>query len=210
MPTPISNDPSSATGGAAATATNIVTLGQVRDIIKRMRAFVDQVYVPDTLAIASFYKDWFFRGEGLGNFMTYGDFPSAGQDDPASWLIPSGVILNRDLSTIHEIDLYDPEQVQEFVGHSWYDYEGGKQIGLHPHQGETNLNYTGPKPPYEELDPILKDWVEQRKSVDEIVAAAVLALGKGADAADIPVIRPIAEDETKKTISVPQIASPPA
>ena len=93
-----------------------------------------------------------FRGEGLGNFMTYGDFPSAGQDDPASWLIPSGVILNRDLSTIHEIDLYDPEQVQEFVGHSWYDYEGGKQIGLHPHQGETNLNYTGPKPPYEHLD----------------------------------------------------------
>ncbi len=54
MPSPISNDPSSATGGAAATATNIVTLGQVRDIIKRMRAFVDQVYVPDTLAIASF------------------------------------------------------------------------------------------------------------------------------------------------------------
>ncbi len=77
MPSPISNDPSSATGGSASTATNIVTLGQVRDIIKRMRAFVDQVYVPDTLAIAGFYKDWFARGEGLGNFMTFGDFPSA-------------------------------------------------------------------------------------------------------------------------------------
>jgi hydrogenase large subunit len=151
-PSPISNDPSSATGGAAATAANIVTLGRVRDIIKSMRNFVDQVYVPDTLAVASFYKDWFRRGEGLGNFMTYGDFPSAGYDDPTTWLIPSGAILDRDLSKIHEINLYDESQVQEFIGHSWYDYEGGKDIGLHPHQGETKLNYTGPTPPYEHLD----------------------------------------------------------
>jgi len=151
-PSPISNDPSSATGGAAATAANIVTLGRVRDIIKHMRDFVDQVYVPDTLAVASFYKDWFRRGEGLGNFLTYGDFPSAGYDDPTSWLIPSGAILDRDLSKIHEIDLYDEAQVQEFVGHSWYDYEGGKDVGLHPHKGETKLNYTGPTPPYEHLD----------------------------------------------------------
>jgi len=151
-PSPISNDPSSATGGAAATSANIVTLGRIRDIIRTMRNFVDQVYVPDTLAVASFYKDWFRRGEGLGNFMTFGDFPSAGYDDPTSWLIPSGAILGRDLTKIHEIDLYDEQQVQEFVGHSWYDYEGGKNVGLHPHQGETTLNYTGPTPPYEHLD----------------------------------------------------------
>jgi len=151
-PSPISNDPSSATGGAAATSTNIVNLGRVRDIIQHMRRFVDQVYVPDTLAVASFYKDWFRRGEGLGNFLTFGDFPSAGYDDPTSWLIPSGAILGRDLTKIHEIDLYDENQVQEFVGHSWYDYEGGKNVGLHPHQGETTLNYTGPTPPYEHLD----------------------------------------------------------
>ena len=149
MPSPISNDPSSATGGSASTATNIVTLGQVRDIIKRMRSFVDQVYVPDTLAIAGFYKDWFARGEGLGNFMTFGDFPSA---VGGSQMIPAGAILGRDLSTIHEIDLYDPQQVQEFVSHSWYDYADGKDTGLHPHDGETTLNYTGPQPPYEHLD----------------------------------------------------------
>ena len=151
-PSPISNDPGAATGGAAATASNIVAFGQIRDIIKRMQQFVDQVYVPDTLAIASFYKDWFQRGEGLGNFMTYGDFPAAGLDDPGSWLIPSGAILDRDLSTIHEIDLNDDSQVQEFVGHSWYDYSAGKEAGLHPYDGETNLKYTGPQPPYDHLD----------------------------------------------------------
>ena len=138
---------------SAATAANIVAFGQIRDIIDRMRNFVDQVYVPDTIAIASFYKDWFKRGEGLGNFMTFGDFPSEGLDDPTTWMIPSGAILNRDLSTIHPVDLNDPTQVQEFVGHSWYDYSERQGIaGLHPYEGETNLNYTGPKPPYEHLD----------------------------------------------------------
>jgi hydrogenase large subunit len=151
-PSPISNDPMSATGGAATTATNIVTLGQVRDIIGRMMDFVDQCYIPDTLAVASFYKDWFSRGEGLGNFMTFGDFPAAGLDDRSSWLIPSGVILDRDLSTIHPVDLNDPEQVQEFVSHSWYDYSTGNSSGLHPYEGETEFAYDGPEPPYEYLD----------------------------------------------------------
>ncbi len=50
-------------------------LSQVQDVINRMRSFVDQVYVPDTLAIASFYKDWGAQGEGLGNFLCFGDLP---------------------------------------------------------------------------------------------------------------------------------------
>ncbi|OQW99526.1 MAG: hydrogenase 2 large subunit [Thiothrix lacustris] len=133
-------------------ALNMKRLSQVQDIIKKMQVFVDQVYVPDTLAIASFYKDWFAQGEGLGNFMTYGDFPEKGMDDPSSFLIPSGVILNRDLSKIHPVDLNAEDQIQEFIAHSWYDYSEGKDKGLHPYAGETELNYTGPKPPYKQLE----------------------------------------------------------
>ena len=133
-------------------AINSKRLSQVQDIINKMRAFVDQVYVPDTLAIAGFYKDWGSRGEGVGNFMTFGDFPATGMDDPSSYLIPAGVILNRDLSTIHEVDMNAGDQIKEYVAHSWYDYSSGKDSGLHPYEGETNLNYTGPKPPYEHLD----------------------------------------------------------
>jgi hydrogenase large subunit len=133
-------------------ALNAKKLSQVQDIINQMKTFVDQVYVPDTLAIASFYKDWGSRGEGLGNFLTYGDFPSNGMDDPTGFMIPGGAILNRDLSTIHQVDMNAPEEIQEFVSHSWYDYNGGKDQGLHPYDGETNLNYTGPKPPYDHLD----------------------------------------------------------
>ena len=147
---PISAGPGS--GGAAATTLNVVTLGELRQIIQSMQTFVDQVYVPDTLAIAGFYKDWFARGEGLGNFLTVGDFPAPGGGDAATGLIPAGVILGRDLKAIQPLDLRDPAQVQEFVAHSWYEYSGGKTQGLHPHAGETRLAYSGPKPPYEQLD----------------------------------------------------------
>ena len=133
-------------------ALNAERLSQVQDIIGQMREFVEQVYIPDTLAIASFYKDWGQRGEGLGNFLCYGDFPEKGMDDPASYLIPAGAILNRDLSTIHDVDMNAADQIQEYVAHSWYDYSGGKQQALHPYDGETTLNYTGPKPPYKHLD----------------------------------------------------------
>ncbi len=133
-------------------AINARKLAQVQELIGQMERFVDQVYLPDTLAIAGFYKDWASRGEGLGNFLTCGDFPANGMDDPASYLIPAGAILNRDLTTVHEVDLHAPDQVQEFVAHSYYDYSTGKEAGLHPYEGETQLNYTGPTPPYQQLD----------------------------------------------------------
>ncbi len=151
-PSPISAGPGEVGSGSASTAVNIVTLNQVRAIIQSMRDFVDQVYLPDTLAIAGFYKDWFARGEGLGNFMTYGDFPADGRANSHSLLIPAGVIVGRDLSHIEPVDLSDPKQVQEFAAHSWYDYSAGKTAGLHPYDGETNLAYSGPQPPFEQLD----------------------------------------------------------
>ncbi|MEE4161784.1 MAG: nickel-dependent hydrogenase large subunit [Woeseiaceae bacterium] len=133
-------------------AINSKRLSEVQDIINSMKTFVSQVYVPDTLAIASFYKDWFARGEGLGNFLCVGDLPSRSMNDPDSYFFPRGIILDRDLSTIHDVELADPDGIQEFVSHSWYDYSDGKDAGLHPWQGETNLNYTGPEPPYTHLD----------------------------------------------------------
>jgi hydrogenase large subunit len=139
--------------GTGSTAVNPVGLARVADIIGQMRQFVDEVYVPDTLAIASFYKDWAKpgHGEGTGNFMTYGEFPADGRIG-SPLLIPRGAILGRDLSRIHEVDLNAEDQVQEFVAHSWYRYQGGKDVGLHPYKGETEFAYDGPKPPYEHLD----------------------------------------------------------
>ncbi len=139
-------------GGAGATALNQAGLEEMKTIIDQMEMFVNQVYVPDTLAIAGFYKDWGAQGEGTGNFLCYGDFPAEGTNDVSKLLVPRGVILDRDISTVHDLDLHAEDQIQEYVAHSWYDYEGGKDKPLHPYDGETNLNYTGPKPPYKHLD----------------------------------------------------------
>ncbi|MDH5736702.1 MAG: nickel-dependent hydrogenase large subunit [Gammaproteobacteria bacterium] len=140
--------------GTGTTAVNMVGLQRIKNIIHNMKTFVDEVYVPDTLAIASFYKDWFApgHGEGTGNFLCYGDFPEKGTDDLDSLLVPRGAILDRDLSRVHEVDLNNQDEIKEYVAHSWYDYEAGKDKGLHPYDGETQLNYSGPTPPYDHLD----------------------------------------------------------
>ncbi len=139
-------------GGQAGTALDMVGLAQVGEVIASMRTFVDQVYLPDLLAIASYYKDWARQGEGVGNFLCYGDFPEKGIGDPASYLVPGGVIVDRDLATVEPLNLCDPAQIQELIAHSWYDYAAGKEEPLHPYDGETALHYTGPEPPYKHLD----------------------------------------------------------
>ncbi|MFA7525858.1 MAG: nickel-dependent hydrogenase large subunit [Acidithiobacillus sp.] len=156
VPTAISVSPAALHDGAAAgvgaTAVNMTGLEIVQNVIREIRRFVDQVYLPDTLAIAGFYKDWFGKGEGVGNFLTYGEFPSMGINDLDGLMIPRGIILNRDISTLHPLELTAPDQIQEFVAHSWYSYTVGKDQGLHPFAGQTHLDYTGPQPPYAHLD----------------------------------------------------------
>jgi hydrogenase large subunit len=137
---------------ANTTALNINGLQTIRNVINKMIEFVNEVYVPDTIAIAKFYKDWFSRGEGVKNFLCFGDFPHKDIYDTSSFFIPRGVILDRDITKIHPVDLNDPAEIQEFISHSYYDYSKGKDVGLHPYDGETNLNYSGPKPPYKYLD----------------------------------------------------------
>ncbi|HYL19713.1 MAG TPA: nickel-dependent hydrogenase large subunit [Burkholderiales bacterium] len=144
--------PGSTSGGEAGTAVSMVGLQEVQNIVRAMRQFVDEVYVPDTLAIAGFYKDWAALGEGLGNFMTYGEFPAKSMRDTGSLMIPRGVILGRDLANIRPLDLHADGEIKEYVAHSWYDYSVGKDQGLHPYKGETTLHYSGPKPPYRNLD----------------------------------------------------------
>ncbi|MBK9713339.1 MAG: nickel-dependent hydrogenase large subunit [Kouleothrix sp.] len=133
------------------TALNAERLSIISDSIEQMIAFVDQVYLPDLLAIAPFYKDYAAIGGGLGNFLTWGEFPDTDINDTSKYLVPRAVILNKDLSNIIQPDPRDMQRMQEFVTRSWYAYSGGDQAGLHPWQGETTLKYSGPKPPYEQL-----------------------------------------------------------
>jgi hydrogenase large subunit len=137
-------------GGEDATAVNLTNLIRVSQIIATARAFVDDIYVPDLVTIGNAYKDWFTRGENVRNFITYGDFAGVSATD--GFGVPRGVVLNRDISTIHPVDLTAADQVQEYVAHSWYSYAQGNTVALHPYAGETTLAYSGPPPPFQQLD----------------------------------------------------------
>ncbi len=133
-------------------ALNSERFAYVKQLLDNAKTFIDQVYIPDLLAIASFYKEWGAIGGGLENYLVYGDLPTNGFNDPSSYKFPRGIIMGRDLSKVHEVDTSDPEQIKEYIAHSWYDYDTGNKSGKHPWKGETKLDYTGPKPPYKYLN----------------------------------------------------------
>ncbi len=129
---------------------NMERLDLVDTEIKKALNFIEQVYIPDLLAIASFYKADLWGG-GIGNYLAYGGLPANDIREQQSYLFPSGAIVNRDLTRVQDVNLRDPSQIQEVVDHSWYEYSKGAKA-LHPWDGETKVRYTGPKPPYETLD----------------------------------------------------------
>jgi len=136
-------------------ALNADKLAEISELLTKAKVFVEKVYIPDLLAVASFYKDWAAIGGGVGNYLSYGEFP-----DPVSGkqFFPPGIILGKDLSKVHSVD---QKKIAEYVDHSWYEYSGGQGKGLHPLDGETEAKYSGPKPPYKNLDTDRKySWVK--------------------------------------------------
>ncbi|HZL68483.1 MAG TPA: nickel-dependent hydrogenase large subunit [Candidatus Limnocylindrales bacterium] len=133
-------------------AINTERLNQVGSLIAGAIAFVEQVYLPDLMAIAGFYKDWAAIGGGLKNYLSYGDLPTRGYNQPEYFKFARGAILDRNLNEVYPVNGRDAEEIKEYIAHSWYSYTSGEASGLHPFDGETEFNYTGPKPPYEQLN----------------------------------------------------------
>jgi hydrogenase large subunit len=145
-------------------AINIERLNMVDRIINQTIDFIDNVYIPDLKAIASFYKGWLY-GTGLSSqsLMSYGCFPDHANDESANnLLLPKGAIINGKLEDIHEVDVRDPEQIQEFVAHSWYQYPDGQQ-GLHPWDGVTEPKFTVGKKDKGNTDTFIKELDEHGK-----------------------------------------------
>jgi Ni,Fe-hydrogenase I large subunit len=142
-------------------------------VAKTAKAFVEQVYIPDVLAVAGFYQEWFSLGQGPGNYLSYGGFPKGSINDPSSYFLPRGLILNNDFTKVHPVD---PAKVAEYVTHSWYEYSDGDQVSKAPSVGETKPKYTGPKPPYEFLEVEQKySWLKAPRYDDHVVEVGPLS-----------------------------------
>ncbi len=143
------------------------------EVAQTAKTFVDQVLIPDVLAVAGFYKDWFSLGEGPGNYLSYGAFPQGGIKDTARYFLPRGFILNNDLSKVYPVD---PGKVAEYVTHSWYEYAEGDQVSKTPAEGETSPKYTGPKPPFEFLEVDKKySWLKAPRYDDHVMEVGPLS-----------------------------------
>ena len=135
--------PINVNGVGAVGAVNMTSLNMVGDIINRTIDFIDQVYIPDLLAIASFYKDWAQWGGGLSSkyLLSYGDLPrTANNYNSDNLMLPRGAIIDGNLAEVQDVDLGADEEIREFVTHSWYKYPGGQE-SLHPYQGVTDPEF---------------------------------------------------------------------
>ena len=131
-------------------ALNADSFMQLRRLIQMGIDFVDQVYLPDLKAIASFYPEWTTIGGGLTNYMSAGDLSTEIRptwEDRKNAILPSGIVMGLDLTKVYD---FDPTKVAEDVTHSWYALSTDEP--LNPFDGETVPKYSGPVPPFDQLD----------------------------------------------------------
>ena len=94
--------------------------------LRELQNFIDNVYIPDVLAVAEFYSDYKNIGVGCQNLLSWGGFDLDSQGKEK--LLKRGRWINgRALPA-------DPANVTEDVKHSWYKDE---TTGKHPSVGAT-------------------------------------------------------------------------
>ncbi|GAB3386743.1 nickel-dependent hydrogenase large subunit [Azotobacter armeniacus] len=144
--------------GAAGAPVNMTSLNFVLERIHEAREFTRNVYLPDVLAVAGIYKDWLYGGGLAGhNLLSYGTFTRV-PGDKSSDLLPAGAIVGGNWDEVLPVDVRDPEEIQEFVSHSWYSY-ADETKGLHPWDGVTEPKF--------ELGPNTKGTRTNIKELDE-------------------------------------------
>ncbi len=154
-------------------ALNAGSIAFMSGLAKKALEFVEKVYIPDLLAVASFYKEWAKYGEGVGNYLAYGVFEQDNISNTDNLWLPRGIILNKDLSKVHPVD---HTRITEYVTHSWYEYPDGDGKSRHPWDGVTNFKYTGPKPPYKFLNTDGKySWLKAPRYDDKPMEVGPLA-----------------------------------
>lgn len=151
--------------------------------LNEIRNFVDNVYIPDVLAVAKSYDDYFGIGAGCKRLLSYGGF-----DLPTGTLFKSGIIC-PDL----KVEPFVKENITEDVKHSWYaDCDSGKN----PAQGQTRPDLAKKRaysflksPRYKgkvcEVGPLARmigNYVQGDARTKQLVDSVLSELGAGVDA----------------------------
>ncbi|UFS70194.1 nickel-dependent hydrogenase large subunit [Geomonas sp. RF6] len=119
---------------------NMERLAFLRTLMEESRAFVQNVYYPDVVAIASAYKEWFGYGAGVTNYLAVPEFPE--DTKGTQFALNGGVLFDANPATFRVIkdhrDEYLIKNINENVDRAWYRGEES----LHPWEGETKPAYS--------------------------------------------------------------------
>jgi hydrogenase large subunit len=99
--------------------------------LKELQEFVDNVYLPDVLAIAGAYSDYFEIGQGCGNLLAYGSYELDGRE--ADLTKRNRFFKPGITSTSLKFSEFDPNKISEQVRYSWY---ADSITDRHPSQGD--------------------------------------------------------------------------
>jgi hydrogenase large subunit len=124
--------------GGALERVTVDKIAQFRWRLQRLREFIDNVYLPDVLAVAEAYSDYFEIGRGCQQYLSYGNWDLDQEPDLTTRRreLPNGRLHGPTLT----FGALDPQLIREHVRHSWYK----STTGLPPHRGETEAD---PKKP---------------------------------------------------------------
>jgi hydrogenase large subunit len=119
---------------------NMTKLFAVQDLLKEVADFVQQVYVPDVIAIGSQYPEWLGYGAGVTNYLAVPDLPLDAA--ATSFDLPGGVIVGGNLAGARRItdwnDANFREGTAESIDRAWYRGSWTR----HPFEEETVPHYT--------------------------------------------------------------------
>jgi len=118
-------------GGVTATVT-VDKIASFLWMLNELRDFVDNVYIPDVLAVAEAYSDYFEIGAGCGNLLSYGSFDLEGNNP--DYTKRKRLMKQGTVSTDLKLGALDMNKIMEYVKHSWY---ADSSTGKHPSQGMT-------------------------------------------------------------------------
>lgn len=102
--------------------------------LNKIRDFIDSIYIPDIIAVAKTYSDYFQIGDGPGNYLSYGvfDLESENPDYSRRERLHAQGALEK-IETLKELNT---DSITESVKHSWFEGNGA----LRPTQEETKPN----------------------------------------------------------------------
>lgn len=169
--------PSLVPGGCTAKPT-IDKIAEFRTLLSEILAFVDNVMIPDVLAVADVFPEYYTIGSGCRNLLAFGVFDLNAQQ--------SSMLLKRGRYTNGQFLAVDSSQIIEYVKYSKYTAASGglgAVVGITEPQAAKPGAYSWLKAPrylnkVYEVGPLARMWVngDYRRGISVLDRLAARAL----------------------------------